>query len=298
MYSFKDDIASRLPDGYTLSRMYSHSKDASTIEAYKDGTRTAFSLEKVDVTPLFIKLPTIYVTSSETYNDVFAKISDLFGLGLLKDIDYYNSKAVNPSSVPQYLELELSDDSYGYKGKIRCYAILDAFNGIVAGQDRDLTQADLADELDKLKFRNYLMGNLFTIPTPIVVAGTLSLTFINEVLKNVDTEVREGCEAILRKFLSGSTVLDSYSDGLSDIVLILSSNHELFQIRYQGTLSIIKNNDEDDTKTDDSQELPVGSGEGSAENPVGGEGDLNTGEQSEHPNSSTEGSDELEIEIE
>jgi hypothetical protein len=161
-----------------------------------------------------------------------------------------------------------------------------------------LTQKGPTDVVDIYKegidnFRNFLAGNLFQADPPLFIENHLSAALIDKITSNLDDEIVDGASDTFREELSTSTVVDVFSDGISDVAVLLTANHDLYHLRFKSEpndLPIIKNGNSD-VKTDDSKELPVGEG-----------GNVNTGEQSELPNSSTEGElvtdDDLELEIE
>lgn len=293
-YNFKDDIASRLPEGYSIYQIYSLSGDVTRVEGIKGTIKTFFELKKVDLTNYFFKIPTITVPSSVTMNDLYNLMSEIYGLGLISGVDYYDSSTLNPSSAAQYVELTISNNSYGYKGIMRCYIVLETLTGINVDVQRDISDIDIVSALNKLKFRNFLMGSTISIAQPQFVGNTLSLEFITAAINLFSTEVDESTLAECKSLLVGARVVEKYSDGLSDVAVIIS-NQELFQIRF---ITSLKNNEENDSTSDSSQELPDGDTESSVENPVSGEGDYNNTEQSEDPNSSTEGNNPEEVEIE
>lgn len=300
MLNFKEAISKQLPQGYTLYQLYALSDSQTRIEGINGSIKTFFELTKVDLTDYFQHLPTLSLPAGSTVNDLYAKLSAIYDLGLEQNVDYYNVAVVNPSSNARYMELPLSHNSYGYKGVLRCYVILDAFTGLDLNVERDVSSVDIGASLDLLKFRNFLMGSIIEIEETKFVATSLSLEFVTAIIDRFIPQVKAESLALCKGLLSGARVVDKYADDFSDIVVIISSG-ELFQIRYQESL---KNNDTSDNTSDNSQGLPDTGDESSAENPVSGEGDLNTGEQSEHPYPSlpTEGSDddmdEIEIEIE
>jgi hypothetical protein len=293
-YNFKDDIASRLPEGYAIYQIYSLNADVTRIEGIKGSLKTFFELKKVDIGEYFSKIPTITVPQSVTMNDLYDLVSEIYGLGLVRGVDYYDTGVLNPSSVAQYIELPISANSYGYKGVIRCYIVLEALTGIGLGIKRDITNVDIAAGLNKLKFRNFLMGSIASITEPKFVKNTLSLEFITAIINRFSTEVDASTLAQCKSLLTGARVVEKYSDGLSDVVVIIS-NQELFQIRY---IISLKNNGVSDSTSDNSKGLTDGDTDSSAENPVSGEGDYNNTEQSEDPYSSTEGNNPEEVEIE
>lgn len=293
-YNFKDDIASRLPEGYAIYQIYSLNADVTRIEGIKGSLKTFFELKKVDIGEYFSKIPTITVPQSVTMNDLYDLVSEIYGLGLVRGVDYYDTSILNPSSVAQYIELPISANSYGYKGVIRCYIVLEALTGIGLGIKRDIINVDITAGLNKLKFRNFLMGSIASIAEPKFVKNTLSLEFITAIINRFSTEVDASTLAQCKSLLTGARVVEKYSDGLSDVVVIIS-NQELFQIRY---IISLKNNGVSDSTSDNSKGLTDGDTDSSAENPVSGEGDYNNTEQSEDPYSSTEGNNPEEVEIE
>jgi hypothetical protein len=293
-YNFKDDLASRLPEGYSIYQIYSLTADMSRIEGVKGNLKTFFELKKVDLSNYLSKIPTISMPGPCTLNDLYARFSDIYGLGLLINVDYFDSTALNPSSAPQYVELPISNNSYGYKGTIRCYVVLGAFTGINPDVERDVSTVDASSRLDLIKFRNYLMAAIVDIHETRFIENSLSLEFITKVMARFKGQVDDTTLETFRGYLTSARVLETYSDGLSDIAVI-SISQELFQIRYSG---LLKNNGKNDNTSDNSQGLTDGDTEDSAENPVGGEGDYNNTEQSEDPYSSTEGNNTEEVEIE
>lgn len=293
-YNFKDDLALRLPEGYTIYQIYSLNTDVTRIEGIKGSLKTFFELKKVDLSNYFTKLPSITVPATATMNDLYALVSDIYSLGLVSGVDYYDTVTLNPSSVAQYVELPISTNSYGYKGMIRCYIVLDALTGIGIDVKRDIAEVDISGALNKLKFRNFLMGSVASIAEPKFVKNTLSLEFITAIINQFSTEVDVTTLTEFKSLLTSARVVEKYSDGLSDVVVIIS-NQEIFQIRY---IISLKNNGVSDSTSDNSKGLTDGDTESSAENPVSGEGDYNNTEQSEDPYSSTEGNNPEEVEIE
>lgn len=293
-YNFKEDLASRLPKGYSIQQIYAIDENTTQVEGVKDSIKTLFKLSKVDVTPLFSKLPVIGVLPGLTMNDLYGQVDDIYGLGLLQDIDYYDSTKLNPSSVPQYVELPISNNSYGYKGMIRCYMVTDAFTGVNLDVNRDVSNVDITPGLNKLKFRNFLMGSVIGIPGINFIGDMLSLEFVTNVIAAFKGNVPDNELSSYQTLLTVSRLVGTYSDGLSDVAVVIS-NQELFQIRYLDTL---KNNEVNDNTSDNSKGLTDGDTDSSAENPVSGEGDYINTERSEDPYSSTEGTTEEDVNIE
>lgn len=294
-FNFKEDLASRLPKGYAIQQIYALDGDTTQIEGIKDSVKTLFKLSKVDVTPLFSKLPVIGVSSTLTMNDLYNQVDAIYGLGLLKDIDYYDSTPLNPSSNAQYVELPISSNSHGYKGMIRCYMVLDPFTGINLSVNRDVSDVDVTPSLDKLKFRNFLMGSVIEIPGIMFIGDMLSLEFVTNVIAEFKGNVPDNELSSYQTLLAVSRLVGTYSDGLSDVAVVIS-NQELFQIRYLDTLKI---NEVNDNTSDNSKGLTDGDTDSGAENPVSGEGDYINTERSEDPYSSTEGTEQdINIEIE
>lgn len=300
MANFKEMITSHLPSGYQLYQIYALDDSQTRVEGINGSIKTFFVLNKVDLTDYFLRPPTLSLPANSTVNDLYAQLSDIYDLGLEQNVDYLETTALNPSSNALYMELPISRNSYGYKGVLRCYVVLDALTGVNLQVDRDVCCVDITTSLDQLKFRNFLMGGVINLTESKFVSSSLSLEFITAIIDKFAGKVSAESLTLCKGLLSSARIVDRYADEFSDIVVIISSG-ELFQIRYQESL---KNNETSDNTSDNSQGLPDTGSESSAENPVSGEGDLNTGEQSEHPYPSfpTEGSDqdigEIEIEIE
>lgn len=288
-YSFKDDVIARLPAGHTFVRMYSTDNNQTSIETSLNGVKNVFIMEKVNLSTYFFKMPTIALEVGKTYNDLYEIISDLYGLGLQRNVDFYDSALVEVGHLPQFVELPVSRNSYGYTGYIRCFVIQCELCGKNGQTHNDLSEEDVQVAMYHLKFRNYLVSKLFQTDPPLFIENHLSSALIDKITANLDEEIVEGAADTFRQTLNNAIVVDMYTDGISDIALLLTSDRDLYQLRFKSEphdLPIIKNGNSD-VKTDDSKELPVGD-----------RGDLNTGEQSELPHSSTEGELEFEEEME
>lgn len=290
-YSFKEDVIARLPEGHTLVRMYSSGEDQTSIETNLNGVKNVFVMQKVDLSTYFLKMPTISLERDKTYNDLYEKISDLYGLGLQRNVDFYNDTPLPVTTSASYVELPLSSNSFGYKGLIRCFVVLCQFTGIGNSILKDISQEDMKLALYRLQFRNYLSGNLFQVESPMFVENHLSEGLINQIASQLDWQIVEGASDLFRQDLIGSKVVDCFNDGISDIAILSTPDRELYHLRFKSLpddLPVIKN-DESDVKIDDSQELPIGEGEN----------EYNS-EQSELPHSSTGGEledSDMEIEI-
>lgn len=288
-YSFKDEVINRIPKGHRFVDMTSVSETETVVETVKDAIRHTLSMDKVNLSDYFFKLPTISLSSSGTYNDLYAKISDYYGLGLINGVDYYDSKAVKPTQEARYVELPINHNSHAYYGLIRCYVTTDVFGGISSDVVRDLSLTSHDHLLMSIKIRHYLMGSVFSLTSDMFIGDKLSAEFINHIVSdmygNIDIEyVNE-----YQDKLTQAVVVDCFNDGLSDLVLIKIPNdlNPIF-IRFSSQLDdlpIIKNNESIDLETRTLKEVLVGEDDSVSEDPGEGKGDLlYTAERSDSPN--------------
>lgn len=291
-YSFKDEVIARLPPEHTFVRMYSTGENQTSIETSRNGVKNVFVMQKVDLSTYFLKMPTISLERNKTYNDLYEKISDVYGLGLQRNVDFYNDAPLPVTGSPMYVDLPMSTNSYGYKGKIHCFVVECQLSGMTESVIKDISQEDMKLALYRLQFRNYLVSNLFTVESPVFVENHLSTGMVNHIASQLNWEIVDGASELFRQELSNSKIVDCFNDGISDIVVLDTPDRELYHLRFtslSNDLPLIKNGDSD-VKIDDSQELPIGEG-----------GNVNIGEQSEHPDFSTEGElvedTDLELEI-
>ncbi len=277
MYSFKDDVLKQLPEGQVFSRIYSISDTETIVEAKENSAVKTYTLPKVDISSLFTKLPTIAVGTSWTYNDLYAKISDIYSLGLVQGIDYYNNQAVKPSVVARIEQLPISKDSYGYYGNIPCNVVIGTLAGISNETKRDL-RGGLGPYLKALKLQSFLMSKRFGCDCGANFIGDrFSGLFIEGISQQAKEELSEEMGILLADILSGSFIDFFFSDGVSDICSLKGSNGEIFLIRIR-TLSNdipIFSNEGIDVKTDNSKGLLVGMRLRMSENPEEGKGEIN-----------------------
>lgn len=274
-YSFRDEVIKRLPAGHQFVTMTSANEFETDILTVKDAIRRTIKMSKVDITRYFESIPTITISKTSNFNDVYSKISDLFGLGLVQGVDYYNSSLVKPSQEALYVELPINSNSSCYRGFIRCYVSLDALSGANKGVVRDLRAVSNVIELDSLKVSLYLAGQLFAFCNPFA-EDKLTEQFIHIVVKDMDYAIRSGYTYKFRELLKEATVKDVFNDGLSDIILINLKGEDYF-IRYHcpnGSIPLIKNNEKYDLETSTANAVLVGVEDSVAENPGERKGEL------------------------
>ena len=278
-YSFQKEVISRLPAGHKFVRLYSISETECMVETVKDATKRSLVMKKVDLSTYFLKIPTIAMGSTETYNDLYQRISDMFGLDLQKGNDYYDSSAIKPTTDARYVELPIGKDSRAYMGFIRCYVTSDMFTGTGVDKiNRDLRGLSGDDILGPLKVRMFFSGNLFTIDGQMFLEDKLSDGLIEKIVRTMYDELGNEVAEQYRTELVDAVISDTFNDGVSDIVLTnLPSNGHTF-IRFISSpddLPLIKNNEDDDHATDTTQVVLVGDDDQVLENPDEGKGETN-----------------------
>lgn len=288
-YSFKDEVIKRLPFGHRLINMRSISATQTVIDTVKEAMKQHLTMDKVDLSNYFMKIPTLGLLGTATYNDLYEAISQKFSLDLIKNVDYYDSRAIKPSQVPQYVELPITATSIAYCGVIRCRVVLGLFDGI-SDSVRDLRSHGQYELAQSLKLELFLMGNLFTIDGTMFVEDKLTKEFATHIGNRVSDNIDYGTGLALIDTLSNSLIVDCFTDGLSDIILVKLPDNELITIRFTShsdDLPIIKNNESLDLETSASKEVFVEDTNGVSEDPDEGKGELlYTAECSDIPNPS------------
>lgn len=291
-YSFKDEVEKGLPSGSKMVRMFSMGEKETSIEVLRGPMKVTLTMTKVDISKYFGKTPIVKVVCGETYNDLYARISEVYGLGLELGIDYYNSSPIDScSDGMKYITLPISKDSYGYYGSFSVYVSRDPLALSEVKYDRNLSGHPQEYVLSFLKFKSHLVSQIFTSARPIFVENRLSIGFVIDIMMSAINSLNGKTEFYREELIAG-IVIDTFSDGISDIALVKLRSGSLVSLRFRseiGDLPIIKNNDDSDHEIDNSEEGSIGSGNSESENPGDGEGDLNIPNGSEDPNSDTEG---------
>ena len=290
-YSFKDEVATRLPTGMKMVRMYSTGEKETSIEVIRDTVKHTLSMPKVNIADYFRKTPIVRTFPGETYNDLYARISKIYALGLEQAVDYYNVAVVESNDADMvYVTLPINKDSYGYYGSISVYLTRDPLGLSEEVLERDLAGVSQQYSLSFLKFKSHLVSQVYTSDRPIFVDNRLSIGFVTNIMSSANGSLNGKSEYYRDELIVG-VVIDMFSDGLSDLVLIKLRNGQLVLLRFKsevGDLPVIKNSGTD-LETDNSKEGSVGDDDKVSENPGDGEGDLNIPNGSEDPNSNTEG---------
>lgn len=309
-YSFKDNVIKNLPAGSTYVRMYAISTSKTIVEVIKGGKTVHFTMDKINLSTLFTRIPVITISSSATYNDLYARISDVYSLGFTKGVDFFNGELVNPTSSMRYIELPVMNDSYGYFGAIRCRVVLSGYDIPINEVNKDFTETGNLGAFDFIKFKTLVMTRIYTLSTPMFIGDKITLEFTNLILSKMTDHFDDEFIKKAEENLLYSTVVMVVNDGLSDIVILrLKDNLDLF-IRFKSNLSDLPVfdgseiiiNTTSDVETGASEEVSVGDSDSTSENPVGEEGENNVTEETviedtvdDHPNSSVDSS-ELTIE--
>lgn len=228
-YSFQDEVIKSLPPGHQFIRMSSVSPTMTDVITVKDGIKYDLQMAKFDVGTLFNKFPVIYLNENSTYNDLYEVISRRYGLGLNKNVDYYNSSFLPLEGHPVYLELPIDERCPAYCGVIRCYI---GRSALISGDPdplRDLTELDGSVYLNQLKVKSFLASKLFDIDKQLDIGEVIPPNVIELIVADMDKDTYQGSADNYRYILSDAKVIDLFSDGLSDIALVKT---------YQGNLLI------------------------------------------------------------
>ena len=277
MYSFKDELLTQIPEGHIVTGVRAVSEEVTVVETSEHHAKHVFTLSKMDISSLFKKVPTLSVGTDWTYNDLYAKISDIYSLGLVRGIDYDNQQAIKPSVTLRYEELPLLVNSYGYYGKIPCNIVIGSLCGICNNSQRDL-RGGLAPYLKALKLQSFLMSKRFGTDQGTNFSGDhFSVAFIEAIRIEAEQEVGQKYSEILVDILTHSVIDFFFSDGLSDLCSLKSYDGEVYLIRINTSsddLPVISN-ETNDLETSDSKGLLVGMRLRLSENPEEGKGEIN-----------------------
>lgn len=277
MYSFKDEVLKQIPEGHIFKRIYAATSTETIVETSLHSAVKLFTLPKMDISSLFKKAPTLAVGTDWTYNDLYKKISDIYALGLVEGIDYFNNDAVKPSITQRKVVLPIKMESYGYYGEIPCNVVIGTLVGISNEVKRDL-RGGLEPYLKAMKLQSFLMSKRFNCGCGVNFIGAhFSESFIEGICKQAEGSISEEIRTYLSTLLSSSVIDTFFSDGLSDICSLKSSDGEVFLVRVKTTPDDIPliSNETNDLETSDSKGLLVGMRLKLSENPEEGKGEIN-----------------------
>lgn len=231
-YSFKSDVISKLPANYTFVDMFSINGSETNITVKINGITTNLIMPKVDIGKWFINPVVLTVDRYTTYDQLYNRVSELFGLGLIKGIDYFNQELVGVPEHALTVSLPILENSHGYFGSINCL-VLDSkktFNTDL--QVRNVKEFNQAFVMMQLRMKTFLSSNIFRIRTPTFQGYRLTIEFVNLLVKDFDEMFGQGYKEMYRdEFLYG-TVTKVFNDGLTDICVLTSMSGESFFIRF------------------------------------------------------------------
>lgn len=282
--TFKEQVIAKLSPKDSFIRIFSVDEDKSVVETSRNGLLVRNTLNKVDISSLFSSIPYVEVTPSSTYDDVYKTISDRYGLGWVRGVDYYNSDQIQfPETHPRWERIPLKKDSYGYYGILS--VMLVAKGKSLTGEilERDLTELDQNVIYDKIKLRTFFTSKVFDLEDPkknVFADNKLSINFVDLLIDEMQNEFDEVLIDITRTGLIRGCVVGLINDGLSDVMLFqVPSGVEIF-IRFYSERGDLPNlklfpNGNDDVLVDDSNGSTTGGDGKVSEKPDEGKGDSN-----------------------
>lgn len=277
MYIFKDELLNQIPEDHVVGRVYATSETETIVETSHYHATKVFTLPKMDISSLFKKVPTISVGTDWTYNDLYAKISDIYSLGLVQGIDYSNNDAVKPSPQLRYVDLPISYTSYGYYGNIGCNVVIGGLVGICNESQRDL-RGSMTVYLKAVKLQSFLMSKRFGCDCGSNFIGDhFSGSFIETIRVQAEQAINEDSSKILVDILSSSVIDTFFNDGLSDVCSLRSNTGDVYLVRIKTTSddTPLLSNETNNLETSDSKGLLVGMRMRVSENPEEGKGEIN-----------------------
>lgn len=230
-YSFQNEVIKSLPTGHRFIRMVSGSNNATIVHTVKNAVKHELVMPKMDIGRYFYKIPTIFIPENSSYNDLYELISKRYGLGLQKNVDFYNSATLPVTEVPTYVELPINEACCSYYGMIRCYVLKHSLSNGNPKPIRDLTSTDGSTYLNKLKVKSYFMGELICLADHLPVGETLPASVVELLVGDMDKQTYPGASDSYRYILSDAKVIDLFNDGISNVFL-METFQGLFTVRY------------------------------------------------------------------
>lgn len=226
--TFKEQVLKALPEGHEFTAIFSKSSEATMVKTRYEGRVYELTMPKVNINTLFSKTIVIPVGLDETFDDVYRRISERFGLGLVKGVDYYNANKVNPLNVLQYYSLPILRDSYGYFGAINCFLTHASTSLSTILEYRDLTGVDQAYITKDMWTRTMLVSEIYSCDTPMFLEDGLSPGFARYLSDKLGSR-----SSIKPDRLARGKVIDLINDDLSDILVLRLINGMEYLIRFQ-----------------------------------------------------------------
>lgn len=300
--NFQEKVIASLPKDHSFVRMFAQNKTKSIIETRGGNRSHTFTMNKKPLEELFPYPVHISVSPNETYDDLYARISERYDLGLVKGVDYYNAEKVNPTQAMVYKPLPVLSDSLGYTGCINILYQSDMFGLGKPGLDKDLLDVHQPYMCRLLKIRNLLCSKVFTLKSKVnlFAENRLSKPFIELLSKEIKESFDFNYTSDLDLQFSRGVVIGLFNDGLSDMLLFQSPLGYEFFIRFSSAKGDLPKlevnpNDKEDPLEGDSQGSSSGGNGESSENPGGVEGeDTNSDHEVIIPNPSLPPEGELE----
>lgn len=274
--TFAEQVKAILPEGHELIEMSSASLCETVVETVLDGVSETFSMAKLDLSEVFAAPPVLALESGVTYNDILAHVSNHFGFGWEEGIDYGNKDVLALTKEPQYVRLEMSPDSLGYKG-VAHVLISDIQYTLSGDVDCNLVGADHSYIFFRSKLRTFLCSRPWT-SEKVFYVNRLSQSFIDVIMTTMEEEMGEEFSQSVGKVLIESRVVQLSGDHVSDIVHLEHPDWDILNVRFTSKESDLPDmdyfsKDVSIVLDDGSKELSSGEDEDNPEKPSGKNGE-------------------------
>lgn len=232
--TFEEKVKSVIQEPSVYKRLYPLNGKETVVECLQDNHLKKGYIEKIDLkerfpNPIYLSFP--YPPSG---NDVFQKLNNVYGLGLVKGIDYYDNERYDFQK--EFITFSISDDSYGFCGSVDIY-VQDSGAVIPSNlPENDLTHFDFEHYFNEMKLRTILSSTVFNQIEKMFIVEGLSLEFQKKILEYVKPLIPDYQYERLKQTLPYGYVVDLLNDGISDICFIRTQDNFVYPLRFHSTL--------------------------------------------------------------
>lgn len=217
---------------YALTDIQSVDDTTSELKATLGETPKTFRFPKMDIGDMFVGAPLIsFGTSGELINDVIARAMNYHEAGLVSGVDFDlgEEQLDFQEGTSVYLNVKILSSSLMYKGSFGLTVYRADLSPLTQPIERDLTST--TPDYPSLDWMTYLSTRIFNVEYDIEIGDSIPeswktplwpLLYAMDQAFNIDEVLNT---------ITGSEVLEKYTDEISNLVVIKLEGGEL-TLRY------------------------------------------------------------------
>lgn len=230
MNTVKERVLEALPKGAIFQGIVDTTNpDYLIIQFLLNDKVVRGQVKKINLNEYFKAPVEIEYKKGMTYEDIYWKINDDYGLGLDDNIEPLMKGKIKYNG-NELIKLPINSEGFGYNGSITIFLWKGSKNIVKEHTLRDLRGFDFTPLLKGKQIQSRLGRHVFK-PTSNMFTVVILTSYGKEIIR----EYLKDCDETLVNNLVNGYIIKSFNDGLSDMFAIRSLDNRYYLIRFDSS---------------------------------------------------------------